>query len=383
MADTRQQIKNFIQASITDEYNRQNSAAVVRNALYYIVDNLFNPADDGVASFDIGALPELPTAIQNGDLFAVKRGTIHYKVSASAIAAYSGADISGLAVNSTQTNVSVYGASNGSITASALGGTTPYQFSLNNINYQSSGTFSNLPAGSYTVYAKDAANTVVSKTVTLTQPAFQNATATLSINKQTGTTGTGESVTLTYGGSLGNETLIATNPRVLQSKPKGADSSQWTDLFVTGMLTGTYTFTEYESRDYRYILKTTTPATRTSPTRTITFSEAPTLAYYGWKDTNAVLTAAQIQAGTSVSVSNDADITADYRANTAPKYLWMAEPVSLTAKTKWYGNDFNNGNIGTEDDLFGPTVIVEGAWRFYITMYQTQNTETTIQFRKV
>ncbi|WP_187260734.1 SprB repeat-containing protein [Pontibacter beigongshangensis] len=380
MADTRQQIKAFIEATITDEYNRQNSAKVVRNALNYIVDNLFNSADDGVAGFDIGALPVLPTAVQAGDLFAVKRGNTHYRVPASAIAAYTGTGSTELAISSTQSNVSVYGASNGSITATASGGTSPYQFSLNNINYQTSGVFSNLPAGVYTVYVKDAANTVKSKAVTITQPAYQNASATIAINKTTGTTGTGESVTLTYDGSLGNETLIATNPRVLQYKPKGAAESQWTDLFVVGMLSGTYTYTEYESKDYRFILKTTTPATRASGTVTITFSEAPApqaTGYFGYKPTDAVLTATQIEAGSSVVTGGQANVAIDYTANTTPLFHWYAELATEPVKTKWQDivNIPNNGAIGGDDNLFKDPVIV-GAYRFYITWYQTQFAHT-------
>ncbi|GAB2553396.1 SprB repeat-containing protein [Rufibacter soli] len=108
----------------------------------------------------------------------------------------------------------------------------------------------------------------------------------------------------------------------------------------------------------------------------------PTLnAYYGWKATKTTLTAAEIQAGTGVAHATGADITADYKANTQPQFLWFAEKASEPVKTKWYGSDDNNGNIGTDQDLFGAPIIV-GEWRFYITEYQTQNTETTIQFRK-
>lgn len=46
--DTRQQIKDFIEAQITDPHMYQNTALVVRNVLKYIVDNLLNPADDDI-----------------------------------------------------------------------------------------------------------------------------------------------------------------------------------------------------------------------------------------------------------------------------------------------------------------------------------------------
>jgi hypothetical protein len=57
--------------------------------------------------------------------------------------------------------------SNGSITATATGG-TGFTYSLNNGAYQASGTFSNLPAGVYTVTAKSSAGCLGSKQITLT-----------------------------------------------------------------------------------------------------------------------------------------------------------------------------------------------------------------------
>jgi len=44
---------------------------------------------------------------------------------------------------------------NGTITASATGGLTPYTYSINGTNYFSGSLFSNLAPGTYTVYAKD------------------------------------------------------------------------------------------------------------------------------------------------------------------------------------------------------------------------------------
>lgn len=59
------------------------------------------------------------------------------------------------------------GASNGSITASATGG-TGFTYSLNSGTYQASGTFSNLAAGTYTVTAKNLNGCTGSTVVTLT-----------------------------------------------------------------------------------------------------------------------------------------------------------------------------------------------------------------------
>ena len=57
-----------------------------------------------------------------------------------------------------------YNSSDGQVAFSGGGGTSPYTYSLDGINYQSSGTFSDLPIGSYTGYVKDANNCVATIT---------------------------------------------------------------------------------------------------------------------------------------------------------------------------------------------------------------------------
>lgn len=69
-------------------------------------------------------------------------------------------------VTTTQVNPTT-GQSNGSITASATGG-TGFTYSLNNGPFQASGTFTNLAAGTYTVTAKNSNGCLGSKQVTLT-----------------------------------------------------------------------------------------------------------------------------------------------------------------------------------------------------------------------
>jgi len=69
-------------------------------------------------------------------------------------------------VTATTVNPST-GQSNGSITASATGG-TGFTYSLNNAAFQASGTFTNLAAGTYTVTAKNSNGCLGSTQVTLT-----------------------------------------------------------------------------------------------------------------------------------------------------------------------------------------------------------------------
>ena len=68
-------------------------------------------------------------------------------------------------VTTTQVNPTT-GASNGSITASATGG-TGFTYSINGGAFQSGGTFSNLSAGTYTITAKNANGCTGTKQVTL------------------------------------------------------------------------------------------------------------------------------------------------------------------------------------------------------------------------
>lgn len=74
-------------------------------------------------------------------------------------------------------------------------------------------------------------------------------------------------------------------------------------------------------------------------------------------------------------------ITADYTDNNVPKYLSMAEPSTEPAKTKWFGAVDNQGDIGDPDNDLFIVVGIIGPWRVYTTVFQTQQTLTTIQFR--
>ncbi len=75
------------------------------------------------------------------------------------------------------------GQNNGSITASASGGTSPYQYSLNGGAFQNSATFGGLGAGNYTLVARDAAGCTSSvATTSLTSPGAPNVSITSQSN---------------------------------------------------------------------------------------------------------------------------------------------------------------------------------------------------------
>jgi hypothetical protein len=99
----------------------------------------------------------------------------------------SGATVTAISSNAT------CGASNGSITATGLGGTTPYQYSLDGITYQASNVFTGLAAGAYTVTIKDANNCI-------------NTTAVVNVVNTSGATVTAISSNATCGASNGSIT---------------------------------------------------------------------------------------------------------------------------------------------------------------------------------
>jgi gliding motility-associated-like protein len=70
-----------------------------------------------------------------------------------------------------------FGYSDGTISVFASGGTSGYQFSLDNINWQASSTISGIAAGTHTVYCKDINGCTITKTITITQPPLFTATA--------------------------------------------------------------------------------------------------------------------------------------------------------------------------------------------------------------
>src|SRR5690606_16600375 len=63
-----------------------------------------------------------------------------------------------------------YGASQGSISISATGGTPPYEYSIDNgANYAESSAFEGLPKGNYTILVKDSNNCIISQAISISQ----------------------------------------------------------------------------------------------------------------------------------------------------------------------------------------------------------------------
>lgn len=142
---------------------------------------------------------------------------------------------------------------------------------------------------------------------------------------------------------------------------------------ASGLVQGSYVFR---------VTATDDDGATTSANKTVTVAQSQLTAYYGTKTDGTTLSEGAIQAGASVAFSTGADVTVDFSSNQVPAYLWYAEPSTEPLKTKWQDtvNIPNNGNIGTEEDLFNAPTIV-GGYRFYITTYATTTAYPT-QFKK-
>lgn len=114
------------------------------------------------------------------------------------------------------TPITCHGNTNAVITVAATGGQAAYSYSINGTNYQASNTFSNLAAGTYTLYAQDANGCIGSSNITITEPAAigVNAVPTMisctgANNGQIFVSASGGTAPLTY--SINGTTFVTSN----------------------------------------------------------------------------------------------------------------------------------------------------------------------------
>jgi hypothetical protein len=137
-----------------------------------------------------------------------------------------------ITVTGTTTNPTTQGGTNGSINATATGGTGPYTYSKDGTNFQASGNFTGLAAGAITITAKDANNCTGTANFTLLSPC---AGVTITVNG-----------TLTHpstqGGTNGSINATATGGTAPHTYSKDGTNFQATGSF-TGLAAGNYTIT--------------------------------------------------------------------------------------------------------------------------------------------
>lgn len=175
---------------------------------------------------------------------------------------------------------------------------------------------------------------------------------------------------------------------------------------ISGTLSGSFTQGTYPITNYTWTLQSGLPVTFGSPTSlnttfttsgagtyvlrltvydtnsdafsdtvTITVVSPPFRVYYGFRaDNSQPLTEADILAADSIVIADDvSQYTLPLETPGVPGYIWFAERPEQPLKIKWQdtGVIYNNGFIGSTDDLFGPYQTI-GAYRLTETLFQTQ-----------
>jgi gliding motility-associated-like protein len=127
----------------------------------------------------------------------------------------------------TAVNVICHGAANGTISVSASGGTPGYTYSIGSGSFGTSSTFSPLPAGSYTIKAKDANGCIYTTVATITEPSAIVLDS-VRVTKPT-----------CYGSTNGSIQLYAHGGVTPYTYATGTGSYSSSSL-LTGMAAGTY-----------------------------------------------------------------------------------------------------------------------------------------------
>jgi hypothetical protein len=147
----------------------------------------FNGSDGTISLAASGGVGTLQFSINNGTTFqsngnftGLSAGTYICVVKDNAgCKSYSQVILSQgpeLMVTATSFPASCFSENDGQLQVTSTGGTGIHSFSLNGVNYQSSSTFVNLTAGTYTVYVRDVTSCVKTISVVISQPTILNST---------------------------------------------------------------------------------------------------------------------------------------------------------------------------------------------------------------
>jgi len=134
-------------------------------------------------------------------------------------------------------NPTCEGYKDGSVNLHVAGGTIPYSYSLDNVTYQASSSFTALAEGTYTFFVKDANGCLADTTIILT--GYPHILINGVTMKEPSCAGYGDgSLTITASGGVQPFTYSIS----------GGASHSISDIF-TGLTTGTYTLTVTDSKD--------------------------------------------------------------------------------------------------------------------------------------
>ena len=167
-----------------------------------------------------------------------------------------------------QTDVLCFGNNTASVTVAGANGTAPYTYSKDGITFISSGIFSGLTAGSYTITVKDANQCTTTQAVTITEP---TASLSASITAQTDV--------LCFGNNTASVTVAGANGTAPYMYSKDGITFVSSGIF-SGLTAGSYTITVKDANQ----CTTTQAVTITEPTASLSASiTAQTDAALFWK----------------------------------------------------------------------------------------------------
>lgn len=136
----------------------------------------FNGAGTGPYELSLdGGLNFFPISSTTESSFQIAVGTFNYVVKDANGCTDSETIVIGepdvLTVSASVDNqISCNGAADGQVAVSGMGGTSPYEYSLDNVNFQTTPLFTSLTANQYDVYIKDANECLASTTIQLQEP---------------------------------------------------------------------------------------------------------------------------------------------------------------------------------------------------------------------
>jgi hypothetical protein len=232
-----------------------------------------------------------------------------------------------------------YNGSDGQVAFYGQGGTSPYTYSINGINYQSSGTFTGLTNGSYTGYVKDANGCVatIARNINRNAP---SATATIT------------NVTCN-GGSDGRIVLSSfkngSSPYSVSTNGGSSYTIVSTSFTYSGLTTGNYTIYIKDANDcvQSYSYSITQPSI-------ITFSAAltnPTC--FNTADGSIVISASGGSGGYQYSLDNGGSwqVSNTFNSLTADSYLLKVKD----------SNGCTSSNLGTTLSKSAPNATISAS----------------------
>lgn len=140
-----------------------------------------------------------------------------------------------LNMNTTPSNPSSSGSSDGTISATVTGGTAPYVYTLNGGTPQTTGNFAGLAAGTYNVCVQDANGCTSCETVTLAATGSCSMVSTVFVTTPISCHGACDGI-ITLGSTLGT-------PPYMVNNPFGGSAVTYSSFTTfSGVCAGTYTF---------------------------------------------------------------------------------------------------------------------------------------------